>query len=168
MSSINNGLAKIEISSIATDGGMGTTLERLGEVKEGTFKVNQAEGDKTEFKVEEHDDPIFIRQKKGTLAFEFEIHNPDAKTFKQVWGGTVDATSGKYTPPTNLFPIERSLKITPEFGYGFDVPRAQISARFSDAMGKDSLLGIIVTATVLKPTKDGLANFENPHYPTTP
>lgn len=168
MSSINNGLAKIEIGAIAADGGMGTTLERLGEVKEGTFKVNQAEGDKTEFKVEEHDDPIFIRQKKGTLAFEFGIHNPDAATFKQVWGGTVDATTGKYTPPTNLMPIERSLKITPEIGYGFDVPRAQISARFSDAMGKDSLLGVIVTATVLKPTKEGLANFENPKYPTTP
>ncbi len=168
MSSINNGLAKIEIGAIGADGGMGTTLEKLGQVKEGTFKVNQAEGDKTEFKVEEHDDPIFIRQKKGTLAFEFEIHNPDASTFKQVWGGTVDATSGKYTPPMSLLPIERSLKITPEFGYGFDVPRAQISARFSDAMGKDSLLGVIVTATVLKPTKDGLSNFENPKYPTTP
>lgn len=168
MSSINNGLAKIEIGPIGTDGAMGTTLERLGEVKEGTFKVNQAEGDKTEFKVEETDDPIFIRQKKGTLAFEFEIHNPDAATFKQVWGGTVDPASGKYTPPVNLMPIERSIKITPEIGYGFDVPRAQISARFSDAMGKDALLGVIVTATVLKPTKDGLANFENPKYPTTP
>jgi len=167
MSSINNGLAKIEIGVIAADGGMGTTLERLGEVKEGTFKVNQAEGDKTEFKVEEHDDPIFIRQKKGTLSFEFEIHNPDAATFKQVWGGTVDATTGKYTPPVNLMPIERSLKITPEIGYGFDVPRAQISARFSDAMGKDSLLGVIVTATVLKPTKADIANFENPKYPVT-
>lgn len=168
MSSINNGLAKIEIGAIAADGGMGTTLERLGEVKEGSFKVNQAEGDKTEFKVEEHDDPIFIRQKKGTLSFEFEIANPDGAVFKQVWGGTVDATTGKYTPPTNLMPIERSLKITPEFGHGFDVPRAQISARFSDAMGKDVLLGVIVTATVLKPTKEGLANFENPKYPTTP
>lgn len=167
MSTINNGLAKIELGPIGTDGAMGTVLERLGEVKEGSFKVNQAEGDKTEFKVEEHDDPIFIRQKKGTLAFEFEIHNPDASTFIQVWGGTKDATTGKYTPPVNLMPIERSLKITPEIGYGFDIPRAQLSARFSDAMGKDALLGVIVTATVMKPTKEGLANFESPKYPLT-
>lgn len=167
MSSINNGLAKIEIGAIASDGGMGATLSRLGEIKEGSFKVNQAEGDKTEFKVEEHDDPIYIRQKKGTLAFEFEIHNPDADTFIQVWGGTKDSTSGDYTPPVNLQHVERSLKITPETGYGFDIPRAMITARFSDAMGKDALLGVIVTATVLKPTKDGLANFESPKYPLT-
>lgn len=166
MSSINNGLAKIEIGAIASDGGMGTVLERLGDVKEGSFKVNQGEGDKVEFKVEEHDDPIFIRQKKGSLAFEFEIHNPDADTFIQVWGGTKDGSTGKYTPPANLLPIERSLKITPEIGYGFDIPRAQLSARFSDAIGKDSLLGVIVTATVLKPTKGGIANFEMPKYPT--
>lgn len=168
MSSINNGLATAKIGAIAADGSMGTTLDKLGKIKEGSFKVNHAEGDKTEFKVEETDTPIFVRQKEGTLSFEFEIHDADADTFKKVWGGTVDATTKKYTPPKKLLPIEQSFQAIPEYGYGFDVPRAQISARFSDAMGKDSLLGVIVTATVLEPTKDGLAKFENPKYPTTP
>ena len=167
MSTINNGLAQVMIGAIASDGGMGTTLSRLGDIKEGSFKVNHAEGDKTEFKVEEHDDPIFIRQKKGTLAFEFEIHNPDAATFKQIWDGTVDATTGKYTPPEVLVPRELSFKAIPEQGYGFDVVRAQVVGRFSDAMGKDSLLGVIVTVTVLKATKEGIANFEMPKYPLT-
>ncbi|MCL1671701.1 hypothetical protein [Elizabethkingia ursingii] len=170
MSTINNGLAKVMIGAIASDGGMSTTLARLGDIKEGSFKVNHAEGDKTEFKVEEHDDPIFIRQKKGTLAFEFEIHNPDAATFKQVWGGTVDATTGKYTPPETLAPLELSFQAVPELGHGFDVPKAQFVGRFSDAMGKDSLLGLIVTVTVLKPDKSGIPSFDMPKYPlaTTP
>ncbi|EPL7679763.1 hypothetical protein M2T79_18510 [Elizabethkingia miricola] len=170
MSTINNGLAQINIGAIASDGGMGTTLARLGDVKEGSFKVNHAEGDKTEFKIEESDTPIFIRQKDGTLSFEFEIHNPDGATFKQIWGGTVDATTGKYTPPEKLVPVEMSFQVKPDQGHGFDVPRAQVAGRFSDAMGKDSLLGVIVTATVLKPTKAGISNFEMPKYPlaTTP
>lgn len=167
MSSINNGLSKVEFGPIAADGGMGTVLKRLGDIKEGTFKVNHAEGDKTEFKVEEFDIPIFTRIKQGTLAFEFEIHNPDADTFVEVWKGTKDATTGKYTPPVNIVPIEGSFKAIPETGHGFDVPRVQLSARFSDAMGKDALLGVIVTATVMKPTKDGLANFESPKYTLT-
>ena len=167
MSSINNGLAQVKIGAIASDGGMGTTLNRLGEIKEGSFKVNHSEGDKTEFKIEESDIPIFIRQKEGTLAFEFEIHNPDASVFKEIWGGTSDATTGKFTPPEKLIPFEKSFQAIPERGYGFDVPRALISGRYSDAMGKDSLLGVIVTVTVLKPTKEGIPSFENPKYPVT-
>ncbi|MCT4086684.1 hypothetical protein HZP82_04740 [Elizabethkingia anophelis] len=170
MSTINNGLAQINIGAIASDGGMGTTLSRLGDIKEGSFKVNHAEGDKTEFKIEESDTPIFVRQKDGTLGFEFEIHNPDAAIFKEIWGGTVDATTGKYTPPEKLVALEKSFQAKPDQGHGFDVPRALVAGRFSDAMGKDSLLGVIVTVTVLKPTKAGLSNFEMPKYPlaTTP
>ncbi|MCT4151282.1 hypothetical protein HZP59_08550 [Elizabethkingia anophelis] len=170
MSTINNGLAQINIGAIASDGGMGTTLSRLGDIKEGSFKVNHVEGDKTEFKIEESDTPIFVRQKDGTLGFEFEIHNPDAAIFKEIWGGTVDATTGKYTPPEKLVALEKSFQAKPDQGHGFDVPRALVAGRFSDAMGKDSLLGVIVTVTVLKPTKAGISNFEMPKYPlaTTP
>ena len=167
MSSINNGLSLVKLGPIGADKGLGTNLENIGRIKEGSFKVNHGEGDKTEFKEEAKDIPFWVRQKAGTLAFEFEVMDADGEAFKKVWGGTVDATTKKYTPPKRILPKELSFQAIPEWGHGFDVPRAMVSARFSDAMGKDSLLGIIITVTVLDCEKPGSSDFENPVYPLT-
>lgn len=165
MSSINNGLALVKLGAVGSDGGLGTALENIGKIKEGSFKVNHAQGDKTEFKEEATDTPFYIREKEGTLGFEFEVHDADGPAFVKVWGGTYDTTTKKYTPPKKILPKELSFQAVPEIGYGFDVPRAHVSGRFSDAMGKDSLLGFIITVTVLECEKAGMSNFENPHYP---
>lgn len=167
MSSINNGLALVKLGAVGSDGGLGTALENIGKIKEGSFKVNHTEGDKVEFKEEASDIPFYVRQKEGTLGFEFEVHDADGPAFVRVWGGTYDTTTKKYTPPKRIIPKEMSFQAIPEFGHGFDVPRALVSGRFSDAMGKDSLLGLIVTVTVLECQKEGVSNFDNPHYPLT-
>ena len=163
MSQINNGLAQLKIGTIAVDGGMGTVLTALGYITEDSFKINTEDGTATDFMVEEIDDPIFSRTTAGKISFEFEIANPDAPVLVTVFGGTSDANGG-YTPPNSAPVIEKSLEIIPSQGFGFKVPRAKITAKFSDTIGKNQLLKVVVTAQVLAPTKVGEAKFKIPKY----
>lgn len=163
MSQINNGLAQLKIGNIANDGGMGTTLTALGYITEDSFKINTEDGTTTDFMVEEIDDPIFSRTTAGKLSFEFEIANPDATVLVTVFGGSSD-TNGAYTPPSSAPVIEKSLEVIPNQGFGFKVPRAKITAKFSDTLGKNQLLKVVVTAQILAPTKTGEPKFKMPKY----
>ncbi|WP_288447909.1 hypothetical protein [uncultured Chryseobacterium sp.] len=163
---INNGVAKIELAPVASDGGMGTVFKKLGETMLGTLKINMEDGTTTDFNVEEFDEPIFTRTTKGAMSFDFDVANPDADTLVEVGAGSKDA-NGNYIPPIGSVTVERSLKITPEIGFGFNVVRTLITYKFTTDMGKDNLLGVSVNAKVLRPTKENTPSFELVKYPIT-
>lgn len=167
MGQINNGVAKIELAPIASDGGMGTAFKTLGETMLGTLKINMEDGTTTDFNVEEYDEPIFTRTTKGAMSFDFDVANPDADTLVEVGAGTKDE-DGNYIPPINHVVVERSLRITPEVGFGFDVVRTLITYKITTDMGKDSLMGVSVNAKVLRPTKANTPSFEMIKYPIVP
>ncbi|AQX84047.1 hypothetical protein ELBR111191_14470 [Elizabethkingia bruuniana] len=169
MGLFNNGIAEVLFADIAADGGAGTTFKALGKTLEGSFKILTEDGTTTTFKSEETDDPEFEVTRGGSLGFEFQLMDPDADALVAIFKGTKTADGG-YEPPDKTATVEKSFKVVPEMGLGFNVVRAKITGKFTDAMGKNALMGIIVTVKIMTPTKAGVKKFTMPKYPlaTTP
>lgn len=161
MGQANNGIEKIELGPIGVDGAMGTTLESLGYTEEDSVKITFEDATKTEFFAEEVDAAWYVTTKQGKKSFEFTIANPDPETLVAVFGGTVTGTGSSmiYKAPAVVPAIEQSLKITPKIGMGFNFPRVLVTAKFSDSMGRNSLLGVVVSCDILQPTKEGEPSF---------
>ncbi|MCZ2480006.1 hypothetical protein [Aquirufa nivalisilvae] len=151
---ITMGLSKIEIGEIAVDGGMGTSLSQLGLTYEGTCKLTTDEPEITEHYAEEVEDPIVINQKKGKTMFEFSIMDPNADTLEAVLGGTVAAGPPKvWNSPRTSVTIERSIKISPEEGMTFSIPRGLITAKMNAEFSRKNIFLIDVKVRVLTPNK---------------
>ncbi len=155
MGQANNGIEKIELGPIGALGAMGTTLTSLGFTEEDSVKMNFEDAEKKEYFAEETDTAWFISTKAGKKSVEFTIANPDAQTLVTVFGGTVTGTGAAtvYKAPAVMPVIEQSLKITPKIGFGFNFPRVLVTAKFTDSLGRNSLLGIAVSCEILQPTK---------------
>lgn len=72
---ITIGLASIKLGAVNSDGGMGTALTPLGDTSIGSCKVNFEDPEKTEFFVEEYDDPIHVEYKQGKISVVFQVAN---------------------------------------------------------------------------------------------
>lgn len=162
MALFNLGIAKIELSDIASDGDVGTTFAVLGQTQEGTCKLNFADATITELKVEEKSTAADSYSEPGEKTVEFTVADPDEDTLVSVFGGTKSGTNGttKFKAPLNTVTIEKSLKITPRKGMGFTFPRVSITAKFTPDVGKTTWVGVTVTAKVLSPTKTGVSDWE--------
>lgn len=166
---ITLGLTKIEIGDIETDGSMGTTLTQIGYTDKDSCVFSSEDPTETEIEVEEIDDPIDIITKGGKKTLKFTLADPDETALALLMGGEADTTLGAetYTAP-NTFPvIEKSIKVTPKKGLIISIPRARISAKWTGNFSKTNNLKIEVTATVMTPTKSGLAPFSTTRVATT-
>lgn len=161
MALFNLGVAKIEVSDIAADGGVGTAFAALGLTREGTTKINFADSTTTDLMVEELDTAADSILTGGEKTIEFVIANPDEDTLVALIGGTKAGTGATttYTAPATATIIERSVKITPRKGLGFIFPRVLITARPTSDLGKTTWVGVTVTGKVLAPTKAGVSDW---------
>ncbi|MDR7846596.1 hypothetical protein AWM67_08400 [Riemerella anatipestifer] len=157
----NLGVARIELSNIATDGGVGTSFAALGLTQEGTCKIQFGDPTMKKLNVEEFDGGADAILTSGEKKIEFTVANPDEDTLVAVFGGTKSGSAGTtvYKAPSSAVTIERSLKITPKKGLGFIFPRVLITASFTPDIGKESWVGVVVKAEVLTPTKAGEAEW---------
>ena len=156
------GLSSIEVGEIATDGGMGTALETLGLTYQDTCKFMQEDPETTDFYAEEVDDPVFSMSRSGKNIFNFSIMNPELVTLQKLLGGTITGTgsAAKWSPPIVMPIIEKSVRITPQQGLLFNIPRMKIVTKINGEFSKKGLFLLEVTGTVLQPTKAGLGKFE--------
>lgn len=162
MGKFTNGIQEVSFGDIGTDGAIATSFTPLGYTAEGSFKINQEEGQKNEFMVEETDLPVFVTEKPGALNFEFELADPDADSMIKVFGGSKQGTT--YQPPDKQVSVEKSFRVKPNQGYGFDVTRAKVTGTFSSDYGRDAILKVKVSVKVLAPTKVGAKKFTMPYY----
>jgi hypothetical protein len=155
------GLSSIEIGAIASDGGMGTTLATLGYTFQDTCKLTQEDPETTDFYAEEVDDPVFSMSKAGKTTFAFSIMNPELATLQSMLGGTVTGTgdAAKWSAPATMPVIEKSVKITPQQGLVFEIPRMKIVSKINGEFSKKGLLLLEVTGTALQPTKSGTTKY---------
>lgn len=83
------GLASAKIAPIASDGGMGTALETIGETVSGTATMSQDDNTVTDFKIEESDSPVeSIVTETGKIAFNWSSYNVAYATLVKLLGGT--------------------------------------------------------------------------------
>lgn len=163
MGLFSNGLAAVLSGAIAVDGGMGITLTSVGKILEDSFTLVTEDGNTVTFNSEESEDPEFERKTGKTLGFQFTIMDPTVDTLVEFMGGT-KGDDDEYIAPIQTPVIEKSIQIKPEMGLGFDIVRASIDASFTDNVGKNNLMGIIVNGKILKPKKAATPKFKMPVY----
>lgn len=153
------GLTKIEVGAIGPDGDMGTTLASLGYTYQDTCKMTTEDPETTDHYAEEEDDPIVSLSRGGKTNFVFSLMDADPETLKELLGGKVSGTgaTAKWEAPSKLPTIEKSVKITPEQGLQFEIPRMKLVAKFNIEFSKKGLMLIEVVGTVMQPTKAGVS-----------
>jgi hypothetical protein len=158
MSVVTLGLSKIEVGAIAADGDMGTSLATLGYTYQDTCKMTQDDPETTEHYAEEVDDPIVSISRGGKTNFAFSVMDADLTVLQTLLGGETTGTGGmqKWSAPDKLPVIEKSVRITPEQGLKFEVPRMKLASKINAEFSKKGILLIDVAGTVLQPTKSGV------------
>lgn len=157
-STVTRGLASIQAATILGDGGTGTAWTTYGYTLEDSCSITEDDPETTEFYVEETDTPLDSSEKAGKQVLTFQIADPDATALVAFLGGT--KTTGPpevWEAPATKPSIELSLKVTPTKGKILTIPRAKIVAKYDGAYSKKELKTLTVKATVLTPTKSGVA-----------
>jgi len=151
------GLSKIEIGTIANDGGVATTWATIGYTAENTATLVTEDGTTTDIYAEEVSAPIESITTDGKMSFNFSLASPDLTQLSTVFGGSVTGTSPNevWAAPDSTPTIEKSLKVTPTKGLVLTFPRVSIKAKFSGTFTKNDTLKVEVVCTVLQPTKSG-------------
>lgn len=154
------GLSKIEVGAIASDGGMAADadLATLGYTYQDTCKMTQEEPETTEHYAEEVDDPVVSTSRGGKTLFDYSIMNPSVLVMADLLGGTGtegngETTQDKWEAPDKLPVVEKSVRITPEQGLKFDIPRMKLVSKINADFSKKGILLIEVSGTVMQPTK---------------
>lgn len=83
------GLASVKMAAIASDGGMGTALNTVGETVSGTATMTQEDNTVTDFTIEESDSPVeSIVSATGKVTFAWSSYKVDYNTLVKLLGGT--------------------------------------------------------------------------------
>ena len=153
------GLTHIKMGDVAVDGGMGSSLDVIGDGRtlEGTARLVKEEDELTEFYAEEVDDPIYASLKKGKTRLEWTVVDFTSDELKRVMGG--DSIGGVWYAPSAAADIEQSIEVLTKTGLKISLVRCKIQANFDTALGRAELGQVKVVATVLNPTKENTAPY---------
>ena len=158
------GLSKIEVGDMAADGGMGTTLAQLGYTYQDTCTMTQEDPTTTDHYAEEVDDPVVSIDRGGKTLFNFSIMNPDVEVMETLMGGVatpgIDPAADTWEAPDKVAVVEKSVKITPEQGLMFEIPRLRMRTKINSTFSKSGILLLEVAGTVMTPLKTGTAKLK--------
>jgi hypothetical protein len=88
------GLTSLRLGAIAGDGGMGTALSELGATVGDSAALTTAEGTKTDFIIEESDNPFYsIESAPGAKTLAWSTYNVDLDVLARLWGNSVAAVT---------------------------------------------------------------------------
>lgn len=154
------GLVTIKIGAIAGDGGMGTSLVAVGNTVAGSANLTSADDTKTDFNVEEQDDPVqSIVSAKGAKTLSWSCYDVDGATLFKFFGGTYTAYNAtgpvheKWEAPLTAPALYVSIEVTDKNLNVMSIVRALVSAKFNWSFAKDKLAQVDLVATILTPTK---------------
>jgi hypothetical protein len=152
------GLAKIEIGDIAVDGDVAASFASIGQIYKDTAKYEQADGENIEHEVEDVEDPVIVVPTKGRTTLEFAVIDFDPDNLVKILGGTATGTAPDkvWEAPVSASIVEKSVKITPKAGKPITIARMSLRARVSYTLTKSGIAQVIVSGTVLQPTKAGV------------
>lgn len=147
------GLASVKISDVAGDGGMGSTLETVGETVTGTATMVSEDNTVTDFNIEESDSPVeSIVSEAGKITFSWSSFKVAYETLKKLLGGT-----GNLPRPVGALNVLGTLTGGSSYVNGFyeDVPLT--GGAGTGAVANITVTGGAVTAVELTNLGSGYA-----------
>lgn len=172
MSVISLGLSEVQVGNIAADGGEATAYSKIGKTYQNTCKMVQEKADVTEHYEEGQSAPEVRKKKKKVPILTFSIMDPDCTFLKAYMGGTVTGTGDdqEWSWSDTDEDIEASIRVIPEVGLVYTIPRADIEAVLNADMSSQGINLVDFTVTPLKPKKAGVptlkARKKTAKYPT--
>lgn len=151
------GLSKIEVGAKGANGTMGTALAALGYTYQDTCTMTQEDPTTTDHFAEEVDDPVISISRGGKTLFNFSLMNPSVEVMADLLGGTATVAeegsgeADKWEAPDKLPVIEKSVRITPQQGLMFEVPRMKLATKINGNFSKTGIFLLEVAGTVLQP-----------------
>ena len=118
--------------------------------------MTQEDPETTDHYAEEVDDPVVSISRGGKTNYAFSIMNPSVTVLADLLGGTADESNGKWEAPDKIPVVEKSVRITPEQGLKFEIPRMKLVSKINGDFSKKGILLIEVAGTVMQPTKAGV------------
>jgi hypothetical protein len=83
------GLSSVKMGAIAGDGGMGTSLEAVGETVAGTASMTSEDNTVTDFNIEESDSPVeSVVSAFGKVTFNWSSYDVGGRNMEKFFGGT--------------------------------------------------------------------------------
>ena len=173
MSVISLGLSEVQVGQIANDGGEATAYTKIGKTYQNTCKMVQEKADVTEHYEEGQSAPEVRKKKKKVPILTFSIMDPDCTFLQAYMGGTVTGTGDdqEWSWSDTDEDIEASIRVIPEVGLVYTIPRADIEAVLNADMSSQGINLVDFTVTPLKPQKAGVptlkARKKTAKFPTT-
>ena len=161
MAKLQYGLKSLKMGDVASDGGMGTTLEELGGTLEGSATLTTEDGETTSINTEESDFSAIQFNTPGETKVAFDLLDMTPDNIKKVLGGTVTGTgdAAVYSAPVGSVDIEQSLEIVTKNNIKWQFPRVKVFGKLNANISKKDVYKVSVTCVVLKPEKDGVAPY---------
>lgn len=159
MGVISLGLSEVQVGAIAADGGEATDYAKIGKTYQNTCKLVQEKADVTEHYEEGQSAPEVRKKKKKVPILTFSIMDPDPTFLKAYLGGTTSGTGEdmEWSWSDTDEDIEASIRVIPEVGLVYTIPRGDIEAVLNADMSSQGINLVDFTVTPLKPTKAGVA-----------
>lgn len=147
------------MGAIANDGGMGTVLTAIGDIKENTIKVLEADGTRTSFRAAGKSAPVLEAVQDGDMTIEFDLMSMDKEVMADLMGGTVTGDPGEevWNRPLKKPVIERSFEIEDEEGVPMQLPRVSLVGTIQNVYSPTDVNVIRVKGVVMQPKKAGTA-----------
>lgn len=158
MGVISLGLSEIQVGKIANDGGLATSFTKIGKTYQNTCKISQDSADVTEHYEEGQSAPEVRKKKRKVPVLTFSIMDPDPAFLASYLGGTVsgEGDAAEWSWGDTDEDIEASIRVIPETGLVFTIPRGDIEAQLNVDASSQGITLVDFTVTPLKPTKSGV------------
>jgi hypothetical protein len=158
------GLKNFYLGEIATDGGMGTSLEAVSYSVIDTPVFNIPEGETVDFLIEESDTPYYSKSTPGVPTFTLSIYGLSAAVLAKHFGGVAvtnpsSAVADTWEAPATIPTFERSIVADHTQGGHLKIVRASITATIDWNFQKNKLPQINLVCRVLTPTKANTAPY---------
>jgi hypothetical protein len=166
------GLKSLYMGALQSDGDISNTFELVSNAVIDTPLLTIAEGTKTDFEIEDSDDPYYSKTIPGAKTFAASFYGISAAMLAKFFGGvaSIGPASGNDTweAPAQFPTYERSIIAEHSQGGHLIVARASVSATADWAFQKNNLPKINIVATVLSPQKVGVVAFKFNTAPYVP
>lgn len=106
---------------------------------------------------------LSIMSNPGKKAFKMNLIQLDGAGLVKAIGGTVDTTTGKYSPPEGAWEKTDTMKIECDSGHIIDIAKARVSADdFTNGINSGNVLGLSLNIECLKPATGDRINITPP------
>lgn len=158
MSTITLGLSEIQVGKIGDDGSEATSYTKIGKTYQNTCKLTQDSSEVTEHYEEGQSAPEVRKKKKKVPILSFSIMDPDPKFLSAYLGGTVEGEGDEaiWSWGDTDDDIEASIRVIPEVGLVYTIPRGDIEATLNNDFSSQGLNLVDFKVTPLKPSKTGV------------